>query len=246
MCKTRTIASKKHILSSLNYQFFCFSRKSPLKVPWRSLTLRPLGDLQETSPGRRMLAGKRKQRMEQIKVPCNFERLVIWMSPKQKENSCSTYYSLNVFLSIITYNFYPTVSKLQQVLSIFSCLNLFLRLTLAVLQKPYQENFAKFREFGESRFGGSENDRYFLKILKWQHKLVQDYTRGTLVSYFLNSPAKTCLHELKILENIEIEQMFHSIAFFHISDNLHTSCFSAFNISRKRKGKLHSLSSQFA
>ena len=50
--------------------------------------------------------------------------------------------------------------------SIFACLHLFLRLTFVVLQKPCQENFGKFQEFGKSRFGGSIKDRYFLKILK--------------------------------------------------------------------------------
>ena len=50
MCKARTIASKKHFFS-LNHQIFCWSPKSPLKVPWRSGTLGPLGDLQGTSPG---------------------------------------------------------------------------------------------------------------------------------------------------------------------------------------------------
>ena len=108
--------------------------------------------------------------------------------------------------------------------------HLFLRLTFAVLQKPCQENFGKFQEFGESRFGGSQKDRYFLKILKWQHKLVRDYKRGKLVSYFLNNAAKTCLYGLKISENIEIEHIFQSKAFFHLSGNLHTSCFSAFKV----------------
>ena len=97
------------------------------------------------------------------------------------------------------------------------------------LQKPCQENFGKFQEFGESRFGGSEKDRYFLKILKWWRKLVRDYKRGKLVSYFLNNAAKTCLYGLNISENIEIEHIFQSKAFVHLSGNLHTSCFSAFS-----------------
>ena len=42
---------------SLNHQFFCWSPKSPLKVPWRSKTLLPLGDLQGTYPERRAPAG---------------------------------------------------------------------------------------------------------------------------------------------------------------------------------------------
>ena len=110
-----------------------------------------------------------------------------------------------------------------------ACLHLFLRLTFAVLQKPCQENFVKFQEFYESRFGGSENDRYFLKILKWQYKLVRDYKLGKLVSYFLNNAAETCLYGLKISGNIEIEHIFQPKAFFHLSGNLHTSRFSAFN-----------------
>ena len=56
-----------------------------------------------------------------------------------------------------------------------------------------------------ARFGGSEKDCYFLKILKWQHKLVGDFKLGKLVFYFLNNAAKTCLYGLKISENIEIE-----------------------------------------
>ena len=91
----------------------------------------------------------------------------------------------------------------------------------------------KFREIlriGESMFGGSEKERYFLKILKWQHKLVWDYKRGKLVSYFLNNAAKICSYGLKILENIKIQHMFPPKVFFHLSGNLHTSCFSAFNL----------------
>ena len=90
----------------------------------------------------------------------------------------------------------------------------FLHITFAVLQKPCQENFRKFQEFGKSRFGSSEKDCYFFKILKWQHKLVWEYKGGKLVSYFVNNAAKTCLYELKVSENIEIEHVFQSKAFF--------------------------------
>ena len=41
MCKTKTIASKKHFFHQI-INFFV----SPLRVPWRSRTLRPLGNLQ--------------------------------------------------------------------------------------------------------------------------------------------------------------------------------------------------------
>ena len=36
------------------------------------------------------------------------------------------------------------------------------------------------------------------------------------------------IYGLKILENIEIEHIFQSKAFFYLTNNLHTSCFSAF------------------
>ena len=78
-------------------------------------------------------------------------------------------------------------------------------------------------------FGSPEKGRCFLKILKWQHKLVRDYKRGNVVSYFPNNTAKTCLYGLKILENIEIYHVFQSKAFFHLGGNVRTSCFSAFN-----------------
>ena len=42
---------------SLNYKFFCWSPKSPLRFPWRSRMLGPLGDLQGTSSGHRVPAG---------------------------------------------------------------------------------------------------------------------------------------------------------------------------------------------
>ena len=99
-----------------------------------------------------------------------------------------------------------------------------------VLQKPCQENFGKYQEFGETRFSSSEKDHYFSKILKWQHKLVWDYKQGKLVSYFLNNAAKICLYGLKISEKIEIEHVFQSKTFFHLSGNLHANCFSAINV----------------
>ena len=105
-----------------------------------------------------------------------------------------------------------------------------LLLSTQVLQKPCQRNFGKFQESGDGSFGGSEKDRYFLKIQKWQHKLVRDYKRGKSVSYFLNNATKTCLYELKLSKNIEIEHVFQSKTFSHLSSNLHTSCLSAFKV----------------
>ena len=72
---------------------------------------------------------------------------------------------------------------------------------------------SNFQEFDENSFGGSEKNRYFLKIIKWPHKLVREYKRGNLVSYFLNNAAETCLYGLNTSENIEIEHVFQSKAF---------------------------------
>ena len=113
---------------------------------------------------------------------------------------------------------------------IFACLDFILThhiCSLIVLQKACKENFGKFQEFCKSTFDGSEKDRYFLKILKWQHKLVRNYK---LVSYFLSNATKTCLYGLNISEEIEIEHVFQSKAFLHLSGNLHTSCFRAFQL----------------
>ena len=111
---------------------------------------------------------------------------------------------------------------------LFTCTSL-LRITFAVLQKPCQRNLGN-QGSGESRFGGSEKNRYVLRTPKWQHKLVRDYNRRKIVPCFLNNAAKTCLYGLKISEKIKIEHVFHSKAFFHLSSNLHISCLSAFNI----------------
>ena len=105
--------------------------------------------------------------------------------------------------------------------SIFACLHSY----ICSLTKTMSR---KFQGSDESRLGSSEKDRYFLKIAKWQHKFVQNYNRGKLVSYFLNNGTKTCLYGLKISENIEIEEVFQFIVLFHITSNLHTSCFITF------------------
>ena len=53
-----------------------------------------------------------------------------------------------------------------------------------------------------------------MKTPKWQYKLVWDYKRGKLVSYFLNNATETCSYGLKFSENIEIEHVFQSKLFF--------------------------------
>ena len=111
--------------------------------------------------------------------------------------------------------------------SIFTCLHF----PLTQVRRSYRNHVTMSKKCqgpGESRFGGFEKDRYFLKIPKWQYKLVRDYKRGKSISYFLNNAAKTCLYEQKISDNIEIEHVFSSKEFFHISSNFHTSYLSSF------------------
>ena len=81
----------------------------------------------------------------------------------------------------------------------------------------------KFQGFCECRLSWSEKDCYFLKILKWQHNLIQEYKRGNLDVFFLDNDAKTCWYGLKISENIEIKHFFQWKSFFHHSNLLHTS-----------------------
>ena len=74
-----------------------------------------------------------------------------------------------------------------------------LHITFIVVQKPCQGNLRKFQVYGESRFGGSE--KYFLKIPKWQHKLVQDHKQRKLVSCFLINAAKTFIWAKRFREH---------------------------------------------
>ena len=94
------------------------------------------------------------------------------------------------------------------------------------MSRKYWKNF-------ESKFDSSEKRSLFFEDSKWQHKLVRDYSQGKLNSYFLNNAAKTCLYELKISDSIE--HVFQSTTFSHLSNNLHTSCLSAFNSILKNK-----------
>ena len=52
-------------------------------------------------------------------------------------------------------------------LSLAAVFTSLLRIPFAVIQKLCQGHFEKFLESGESRFDGSEKDRYFLNIPKW-------------------------------------------------------------------------------
>ena len=42
----------------------------------------------------------------------------------------------------------------------------------------------KFQGSNKRRFGSFEEDRYFLKILKWEHKFIPKYNQGKLLSCF--------------------------------------------------------------
>ena len=57
-CVTQELLHLKNTFF-IKLPIFCWCPKSPLKVPWRSWTLGPLGYLQGTSPGRRVPTGKR-------------------------------------------------------------------------------------------------------------------------------------------------------------------------------------------
>ena len=109
---------------------------------------------------------------------------------------CSLVLLITIFLQLVA-----SCSKCLPSLLIFTS---FLRITFSVLQKPCRGNFWKLQRSGERRSGDSGKYRYFLKIAKWQHKCVWDYKRGKLVSCILNNAAETCLHGLKMSENIEI------------------------------------------
>ena len=96
--------------------------------------------------------------------------------------------------------------------STLPCFRFTLTHYICSLTETMSWNFGKFHGSGENRFGSSKKDRYFLKIPKWQHKLVRNYKRWKLVSYFLNKAPKTWLCGLKISENFEIEHVFQSKA----------------------------------
>ena len=77
-----------------------------------------------------------------------------------------------------------------------------------------KEISGNFKDLAKVGLAVLKKDRYFLAIPKWQYEHVQDYKWGKLVSYFLNNVPKTCLYGLKISENIDIEHVFQSKAFF--------------------------------
>ena len=128
---------------------------------------------------------------------------------KQQKNSCSTYYSLNVYLLIfhsclaihLIYHDY-----LQFPCNWIASYRKYLSSSLQYCRTMPR----KFKRSGKNRFGVSEKDPYFLNIPKWQHKLVQEYKQGKLFSYFLEVVARRWSNGLKISKNIEIKYFFQS------------------------------------
>ena len=88
--------------------------------------------------------------------------------------------------------------------------------------------FYKTSVYDPARVGlANLKKNYFLKIPKWQHKLVREYKRGKLISYFLNDAAKTSAYGLKISENFQIKHAFLSKKYFFISVIFSTQITSA-------------------
>lgn len=58
---------------------------------------------------------------------------------------------------------------------------------------------------------------WFLKIPKWQNKLVWKYRRGKLFFSFINNAADTGSYDLKISRDTEVKYVFHSKAFSILS-----------------------------
>ena len=58
-----------------------------------------------------------------------------------------------------------------------------------------------------------------MKIPKWEHKLVWNYKRGKLVSFFLNNASKTLLY--KFQRTLKLS-MFFSLTHFYISLEIST------------------------
>ena len=132
-------------------------------------------------------------------------------------------------LLLLTISSKLVASYSWQVPSVFACLHFFSHSCSLTETMP-----RKFQVSGESRFGGSEKDHYFLKTSKYQHELVQEYKWEKYAYHFLDNAAKTCSHRLKISENIEIKHVFQSRSFFFVSVTFSTQVASA-PLNKERK-----------
>ena len=106
--------------------------------------------------------------------------------------------------------------------SIFSYLCFF----LIVCDSLVETMPRKFQGFNESGLDISEDDRYFMKIHKSQHKHFREYKQEKWISYFINNSVNTRSYWLNISKNIGIKHIFWSKALFHLSNTLHSSCLS--------------------
>ena len=141
------------------------------------------------------------------------------------------------FSSIITYKFLPT----DQLLANYNrCLPSLLAFTYSYTLhlRSYRNHVKKI--LGNYKFPAREGLAVLKKIvIFWKfwngsiNLLGITIKKIMLKKKILNNAAKTCLYGPKISENIEIEHISQSKAFFHFSGNLHTSCFMAFKVQSK-------------
>ena len=137
--------------------------------------------------------------------------------------------SLELLLTI--FSTFLAASKCLPSLSLFSLTLDFQAFTFAVLQKPCQGNFRKFKDLARVNLGFWKRLLIFedSKMAAWTCSVLQ---ARKLISYFLNNAAKTCLYGLNISENVEIGYFFQCRTFLHPSGNLHRSYLSAFKYIR--------------
>ena len=111
--------------------------------------------------------------------------------------------------------------------SIFACLHSY-ALHLQLYRNHVKEISGNFKDLVRVDLAVLKIIVIFWRFQNGSINFFWNYKQGKLVSNFLINGPKTCLYGLKISENIEIEHVFQFKAFFHITSNLHTSCFSAF------------------
>ena len=78
----------------------------------------------------------------------------------------------------------------------------------------------KIQGFGATGVGGSEKDRYFLKIPFLSINMKGNYRQGKFVFHFS--------YQLKISKNTEIKYALHFKAHFYPLNPLHIFCLSTF------------------
>ena len=125
---------------------------------------------------------KKREQDRAHKISLQFWKTGYLDLTKTKEKQLN--HSFNMFLQLLLTISWQLLAKCLSSLLVFASL-------LHNICSLTETMSRKFQGSDHSRFGGSEKDCYFLKFPKWQHKLVWNYKRGKLVSYFLNNAAKT-------------------------------------------------------